>query len=59
MKTMASFLVVICLLGLISKGQTGILEVKQGVYSKITAQISEDVPKQFCDKIIENLQVSN
>ena len=37
-----------------------ILTVRDGgVYSRITARISEDVPRQYCHQVIENLEVSH
>ena len=35
-----------------------VLTVKNGVYKRLTVQISEAVPRQLCHRAINNIQVS-
>ncbi len=33
--------------------------VEEGVYSRVTVRISEEVPRQFCSQIVQKVKVSD
>ena len=36
---------------------SSMLHVRDGIYSRISVKISDQVPRQFCQKVIDNIEV--
>ena len=62
--TMVEKLIIWCfifcaLLNNVQDTNASVLTVENGVYKRLTVQVSEAVPRQLCHRAINNLQVRN
>ena len=58
-RPLLSALLAILLCAHSAESANSLLTVKNGIYSGLTVQVNEEVPKHFCPRLLNKLEVRN